>query len=258
MLGEQLLRLNAHADMHAATELDTLGFHLLDALCDQVLLHLEVRNAEHQQAARNFVFLVHRDGVPGPVQLLGCRHPGWAGTDHGNRLPGAILRNLGLDPALVPAPVRDRLLDGLDRNGIVIDAEHACGFAWSGTDSTGELRKVIRRMQHTQRFRPASAINQVVPVRDDVVDRAARMAERDAAVHAASALYLERGLLELVHDLTPVVKALAHVAIGRRLALEFHESRDFAHIDLFPVPPKRENRFQTANVTQSTSRQWSE
>ena len=161
----------------------------------------------------------------------------------------------GLNPAFLPTPVRDRFFDGLDGNGIVVDAEHARGFARRGANPTGDLGEVIGRMQHAQGLGPAAVVHQVIPVGDDVVDWAAGMAERDAAVHAAGALYLEGGLVEPVHDLAPVAQALADVSVGRRLALEFHESSDFAHIDLFPVPPEQERRFQSANATQSTSRQ---
>ena len=37
----------------------------------------------------------------------------------------------------------------------------------------------------------------------------------------------------MVQDLAPVLYALPHPAIGGRLPLELHETRDFAHICLF-------------------------
>ena len=80
------------------------------------------------------------------------------------------------------------LLDQLDRHRRLIDAQHAGSFARRRADAAGELRKIVGRMQTADRALPAAVIHEVVPVRDQVVDRAAGVAERHAAIHAASAL----------------------------------------------------------------------
>src|SRR5690606_11425071 len=82
-----------------------------------------------------------------------------------------------------------------------------------------------------ERLAPLPAVDQVIPVRDDVVDRAAVVAERDAAVHAARALL--RGLLVVqAHDeLAPVLHALGRRLVGFLQALEFQETGDFTHDD---------------------------
>src|ERR1700747_3332705 len=105
-------------------------------------------------------------------------------------------------------------------------------------------------MQTVDRLLPAPAIDQVVPVRDDVAERAALVAEGDAAIHASRPLraQLVLGHLEIV--LAPVLQPLGHRAPRRRLALDLHESGYLAHLftstfsathrpALFHQPPPR-------------------
>ena len=84
----------------------------------------------------------------------------------------------------------------------------------AGTDAAGELGKIVGRMQAIDRLAPASAINQIVPVGNDVAERAALVAEGDAAIHAARALraQLVLGHLEIV--LAPVLAGAR--STGRR------------------------------------------
>ena len=63
--------------------------HLLDAPVDEVLLHLEIRDAVAQQAADAVALLEHRDGVAGARQLLRGGQTRRAGADHGDALAGA-------------------------------------------------------------------------------------------------------------------------------------------------------------------------
>jgi len=93
-----------------------------------------------------------------------------------------------MDPALIPAAVDDLALDGFDRDRIVVDVERAGGFARRGANAAGELREVVRLEQAVQRLLPPVLVNQVVPVRDQVAQRAGAVAERQASVHAAGAL----------------------------------------------------------------------
>ena len=57
---------------------------------------------------------------------------------------------------------------------------------------------------------PAFAVDQVVPFRDDVAQRAAAVAERDAAIHAAGALLLKLVVGEIEVDFVPVEDAEFH------------------------------------------------
>ncbi len=111
----------------------------------------------------------------------------------------------------------------------LIDPEHARRFARRRTDAAGELRKIIGGVQHADRFAPAVAIHQIVPIRNDVVQRAAGVAEGHAAIHAARALRLDFFDREVLVDFEPVVDALRYGTPVGSLALVFEEAGDFTH-----------------------------
>ena len=122
----------------------------------------------------------------------------------------------GHDPALVPRAVDDRVLDLLDRDRVALaDLQHARGLARRRAQAAGELGEVVRRVQLADRVLPAVAVDEVVPVRDQVAQRAAVVAERHAAVHAARALVAQ--LRRRARDAgTPGSRATrsARVAVG--------------------------------------------
>ena len=91
----------------------------------------------------------------------------------------------GCHPPLVPGPVDDRHLDLLDGDRVGVDAEHAGGLARRRAQAPGELGEVVGGVQAFDGGLPVVAVDEVVPVRDEVAERAAVVAERDAAVHAA-------------------------------------------------------------------------
>ena len=123
---------------------------------------------------------------------LGCgRKPGGTGPDHGDLLAGPPIWGLGYQPSLLERPLRDRHLDLLDRHGLVVDREHARGLARGRADPPRELREVVGHVELIGRLAPLVPVDEVVPVRDQVPQRAALMAERDPAVHAAGALAAE-------------------------------------------------------------------
>ena len=86
--------------------------------------------------------------------------------------------------------------------GVVVDVERARRLAGRRADAAGELGEVVGRVQRLERVAPVAAVDEVVEVRNDVVDRAAAVAERRAAVHAARALHLGLFLIE-AHDELP-------------------------------------------------------
>src|SRR5690606_6964573 len=128
--------------------------------------------------------------------------------------------------------VDDRDLDVLDRHRGLVDAQHAGRLARGRADAAGELREVVRRMQAVDRLVPVLAPREVVPLGDEVPKRAALVAERDAAVHAAGGLTVELGAVldELVLDLLPVHEADRNGAVRRQLALtDLEESAGVSH-----------------------------
>ena len=73
--------------------------------------------------------------------------------------------------------------------------EHAGGLARRRAQPAGELREVVGRVQRLARVLPPLRVDQVVPRRDQVAQRAALVAERDAAVHAAGCLLVDELVL---------------------------------------------------------------
>ena len=76
---------------------------------------------------------------------------------------------------------------------------------------------------------PAVAVDEVVPVGDQVAERAAVVAERHAAVHAARALLAQLLVGRGEHELAVVVRALARVPLGDAVALDLQEAAELAH-----------------------------
>ncbi|CAB4736450.1 unannotated protein [freshwater metagenome] len=216
-------------DIGPRAKLDPLGFHLGQAAVEMVLFHLELRDPVAEQASDAVGPLEHRNGMARPCELL-CRGKARrTGADDRNGLAGQPLRALGGDPTLVPRPVDDRHLDLLDRHRIGVDPEHARGLARRRAQAAGELREVVRRMKSLARSPPIVAKDEVVPLRDEVSERAAAMAERDAAVHAASGLLLDLRLAELLIDLTPVLEPYVNRPSRRKLPVCRHEALRVSH-----------------------------
>ena len=224
MFGERLDG-NVDADVRVGQEDDAFGLHLLDAAIDDVLFKLEVGNAVAQQAADAVVLLVDGDGVAGAAQLLRGGQTGGSAADDGDALAGGLLGRLGMNPAFVPGALDDAALDELDGDRRLIDAEHAGGFARRGADAAGELGKVVGGVEAADGGFPAAVVDEVVPVGDEVVDRAAGVAEGHAAIHAASALLALLLFGERLVDFEPVLDALFDLAARGLFAIEFQEIR---------------------------------
>ena len=116
--------------------------------------------------------------------------------------------------------------------GGLVDAQHAGRFAGRGTDAPGEFRKVVGGVQLPHRLLPAPAVDQIVPIGNDVGQRAAGVAEGHAAIHAARRLRPQVVFRERLVDLEPVLDAHRGVAALRQLPRVFHEAGDFSHVAL--------------------------
>ena len=215
----QLAAGDVDADVHAVAEAGALGLHLGQAPVEDGLLHLELGDAVAQQAAGLVGALEDRHGVAGAGQLLRRGETSGAGTDDRDRLARQALRRQRLDEALVEGALDRRHLDLLDRHGGLVDAQHARRLAGRRAEPARELGEVVRRVQALDRVGPVAPPREVVPLGDEVAQRAARVAEGDAAVHAASGLALELSELLLLVDLLPVPDADRDGAAGRELAL---------------------------------------
>ena len=88
--------------------------------------------------------------------------------------------------------VDDFGFDGFDGDGGLVDAQDAGAFAGGGADAAGELGEVVGFPEADDGLFPQAAVDEVVPLGDEVVDGALAsfvgVAEGDAAVHAARRL----------------------------------------------------------------------
>ena len=228
-LGAQPIDGNVDPDVHTGAELGAFTAHLLDPPFEVALLHLELGDAVAQQAADPIRSLEHDDVVAGAGELLRGRETRGTGADHDDPLAGAHRRRLRRDPALVPRTVDDLDLDLLDGDGIGVDPQHARGLARGGAQPAGELGEVVGRVQALDRVAPVLAVDEVVPVGNEVAERASVVAEGDTAVHAPAGLGLELVAREGLVDLPPVAQAHGDGATRRRLASPLEEPGGLTH-----------------------------
>src|SRR5690606_8947116 len=92
-------------------------------------------------------------------------------------------------------------------------------LAGSGAQPPGELREVVGGVQTLDRVDVFAAPGEVVPLRDEVAQQAARVAERNTAVHAAAGLTAQLGAVLVFVDLAPVHDAHGDRAPLRQFAL---------------------------------------
>ena len=219
----------------------TLFAHLLDAAVEDVFFQLEVGNPIAHQPADAVALLIHRHPVAGAAQLLRRRQSCRAASHHRHAAAGVVFGRLGLDPSLLPCAVHNAALDQLDGDGRLRDGQHACRLARRRTDAARKLRKVVGRVQPPDGIRPAAVVHQVVPVRDQVVQRTAGVAEGHAAVHAARSLLALLRLAEGLVDLHPVLQPLLDLAPRRLFPLDLKKTRDLTHAAPAQSPPEAAN-----------------
>src|SRR5581483_7079810 len=129
--------------------------------------------------------------MAGARQLLRACHPGRTRTHYRDLLAGLARIRLRRDIAMRPGMIDNALFDQLDRDRIIIDVKHAGFVTGRWTYAAGEFGKVVGPMQPVNRFAPAAAINQIIPIGDYIAQGTALVAEGNAAVHAARALLHE-------------------------------------------------------------------
>ncbi len=220
----------AGTDRGGAHEGDPLGLHLGQPAVEDGLLHLELGDAVAQQPAGLLGPLEDGHPVARPGQLLGRRQAGRARAHDGHRLAGAHRRQLRGHPSLVPGPLDDLVLDPLDGDRVLVDPEHAGGLAGGRAEAPGELGEVVGGVQALHGVGPVVPVDQVVPLRDQVAERAAVVAEGDAAVHATGALLLGGLLAEGLVDLPPVAQPDRHRAAAGQPPRELHEAGRLTHV----------------------------
>ena len=258
--GPELVAADVHPDVDAVAHLDALGEQLVEAPFDEPLLDLELGHAEPHEATRRLVTLEHGDGVPRSGELLRAGETRRARPDDRDGAAAQLRRRPGHDPALVPGPIDDRELDLLDRDGVALaDLEHASRLAGRRAEPARELREVVRAVELIDRLAPAVAVDEVVPVRNQVAERAAVVAERDTALHAAGALATELEQRQRPHELAHIQHALGRLALECLRARNLEEGAELAHQPFSSVsavkkpPPPVETGWSSRSMSRSAS-----
>ena len=181
------------------------------------------------------------NGMPGARQLLRASKPRRPGADDRDLLAGQRGRRLGLEP-LRDGAIGDRAFDRFDGDRVLVDVERAGGFARRRTDPAGDFRKVVGRMQVARRLLPVAGIDQVVPIGDLVVDRAARRAGQQragalaighAAIHAARGLGAVVRLRQRLDEFAPMTNPRFDRLVVAVFAFVFEKAGDLAHFALY-------------------------
>src|SRR5690606_17160132 len=156
--------------------------------------------------------------------------------DDRDPVPGLLLRRLRLHPPLLEPTIDDRLLDALDRDRIIDQAQNARPLARRRAEPAREVREVVRGVQRDERVLPPPPVNQVVPLRDQVLHRTpgVALAERHAAIHATRALFPERLLRDRLVEVVPVLDPEGYRTIPTVDPLELQEPLRVTH---GPRPP---------------------
>ena len=114
----------------------------------------------------------------------------------------------------------------------------------AASQGAGQIRpvnsgKIVGRMQGFERCSPLVAIDEVIPIRDQIVDRAAVMTERNAAIHATRRLHTRLGCGQGFDKLVPIAPANVGFIIRPVLALDLKKPGWSAHPPLGKKPCHR-------------------
>jgi len=131
---------------------------------------------------------------------------------------------LRLNPSLGPSSIDDLDLNLLDGYGVLIDANNTSGFTRGRTQSPGELGKVVGCVKSINGVSPAIVENEIVPIGNQISERAAVIAERDSAIHASACLFTNLCDREIFVDLAPVSKAYWYLSSRRKFTIMFQKA----------------------------------
>ena len=84
-------------------------------------------------------------------------------------------------------------------------------------------------MEVARSLLPLAAIDEIVPVRDLIVDRTTGVAIGNATIHAACGLLLGLRLRQRAYELAPMLDALLDRLVMAVLTLVFQKTGDLAH-----------------------------
>ncbi len=133
------------------------------------------------------------------------------------------------NPSITPAFFGNKALNGFDTYRVAIHIQSASRFARRWANTSREFRKIIGGMQGVQRLLIVTCVHQIIPIRNDIVDGAARCTKRRAAIHTARCLYGGLFIRHWNHKFFVMLEALGNFAVLVFLTLKLHKTCHFTH-----------------------------
>ena len=205
-----------------------------------MLFQLHVGDAVHQQTTNPVGSFEDRDFMPNAVQLSRRSQPGGSRTDNRDTFSGPSLRRIGLDPTLFESMVDDRTFDVLDRDRRISNSQDARTLARGGANPSGELRKIVRLVQTIECLAPVTAIDQIVPFGNQVIDGTSRrhsrhqrtgVTERNSTIHASRTLRPQFFFGHVLVKFIPIENPQSRIKFAGGLALKLFKTGRLAHVN---------------------------
>jgi len=235
-IGEQGFERDIAADFGVQAELDAHVLHDGATASDDFFFQLEFRDAESEQAADFFVAVKHHRLDAIAHQNVSARQTRRPSADDGDLLAGRDHAGHIWTPARLEGFIADVFFDRADgHRAKTALAQRATAFAQAilRTNAAGDFRQAVGLVAQFRRFKELAFVDQLQPVRDEVVHRAFPRAVWVAAGKAATGLLggvggVQAGINFLEHDL-----AGGGVDLGARIAADIHELIHvfFGHLD---------------------------
>ena len=167
--------------------------------------------------------------MPCTRQLLRRCQARRARTNHRHFFTCFLSSGLRHNPTILPSFFCNKSLDGLNTHRVAIYIQSASRFARRRTNAPRKLRKIIGGMQCIQRLLIIAFVNQIIPIRNDVVNRTACCTKRRTAIHATRSLHCCLFICHWNDKFFVVFEALCHCAIFVFLTIKLHEACNFTH-----------------------------
>ena len=235
---EDFRRFDVFSDIASGPELNAFLFQDRHLAVNDLLLQLHVRDSVAEESSCLVLPLEYCHRMSSPVEKIRGSQSGRTGTDHRNLLARAHFRRTGFCIPLLVCIFNDRVLIALRRHRILVQTAGAGILTECRTYTGCEFREIVCLCKAVVRFLPVAVIDQVIPLRHQIVERASArhphqvhtgLTEGHAARHAARALYLlfllRQGRIELIEMLNPLEGLLRRLILSRI----FHKSCWFSH-----------------------------
>ena len=209
---------------------NALLLHQLYFSVNHPFLQLHTRNTVHQKSPCPIAALKHSHQMASLVQLVGSRQPGRAGADNRNSFSGADGGRLRTGKAALVRLFNNRSFIFLHSHRITVQTAGAGSFTGSRAYPGGKLRKAVGFFQTIIGLLPVACIHQIIPFRNQVVQRTAadhaphyhsRLAKGYSAVHTSGSLFFLLRFAQRNVKLIPVLYSVLGSFLLADLALVF-------------------------------------